>query len=64
MIGGAIGLIISAFMIQKENSKKAAISSTSSTMNSGKINDIGKAIDSIKYLEDKTADVVKDGEEK
>lgn len=64
MIGGAIGLIISAFMIQKESSKKAAISTTPPTMNSGKIDDAGKVLGSIKYLDDKTADVLKKDEEK
>lgn len=64
MVGGAIGLIFSAFMIQKEKSKKAAISTTSPAMNSGKIDDVGKAPDTIKYLDDKTTDVSKNGDGK
>lgn len=56
-IGGAIGLIISAFMVLKGTSKKAAISSTEPRVNSEKI-DASKSLDSIKYLDNKMTESV------
>jgi hypothetical protein len=57
VVGGAIGVIISAFMIFKKSSKKASISSVEPKVNSEK-NDIAKSLDSIKYLDNKAAESV------
>lgn len=63
VVGGAIGLIISAFMVLKGDSNKAAISTTEPKVNSKKI-DAAKPSDSIKYLDTKTTASVGVGEGK
>jgi hypothetical protein len=57
LIGGVIGLIISALMVLKGSSKKTAISSTEPKVNSEKI-DALKSLDSIKYLDNKATESV------
>jgi hypothetical protein len=57
VVGGAIGLIISAFMTLKKSSKKKSISSVEPKVNSEKI-DVAKSLDSIKYLDNKATESV------
>lgn len=59
VVGGALVLIVSTFMIYIEQSKKAAISSVSPVS----VNE-GKTHEYIKYLSDKVAQVAKEIEEK
>lgn len=57
VVGGTIGLIISAFMVFKKYSRKEPISTGGPTANNGK-SDLTKTLKSIKHLDNKLTETV------
>jgi hypothetical protein len=62
VIGGTIGLIISAFMLLKKSSKKGTISSAGAEVNDEKSN-VEKSLDGIRYLDDKSTEAAEASEQ-
>lgn len=63
-MGGTAGLIYSAFMIFKELSTKAKITSVTPTSNCSTVDVDSRNMDSITYLSDRVSEVAKGNDEK